>query len=293
MRAFVWFLGLIAAGLAAMALLAYPAWLLLHPTFDFPFHRVASRIGMLALLIGLVLVARRLRVADRASLGYGLPARAFFPQFGFALGLGVVTMAGVVALMWLLDLRELKPGVVLDTATIARFALKGLLSGIAVALIEETFLRGAMFSAIERESGARVATVLTALLYSATHFIARTRIPADEVTATSGLDMLAGSLRLFADPLLIADAFVSLFAVGVVLGAVRAMTGNIAACLGLHAGWVWVILVVRETSQPDRAHPLTFLLSEFDGMVGWLVFAWTVLIGAVLYFVYRRRAHSG
>ena len=31
MRTFCWFLGLLLAGFAAMALLSYPAWLLLHP----------------------------------------------------------------------------------------------------------------------------------------------------------------------------------------------------------------------------------------------------------------------
>jgi hypothetical protein len=49
MRTFFWFLGLLLAGFAAIALFAYPAWLLLHPHFDFPFHRIASRVGMLAL----------------------------------------------------------------------------------------------------------------------------------------------------------------------------------------------------------------------------------------------------
>lgn len=289
MRAFAWFFGLILAGLAAMGLLAWPAWLLLHPHFDFPFHRIASRIGMLALLVGLVILSRRLGVADRASLGYGAPRRVFLREMFLALGVGWVLMAAVVAVMILLDLRELKPGVVLDARTLATFALKGVISGLIVAFIEETFLRGAMFTAIQRESGARAAIVLTALVYSATHFIARHRIPADQVTSSSGLDLLAGTLRLFGDPLQIADAFLCLFAVGVVLGMVRAINGNIAACIGLHAGWVAVITLVRETSQPDRSHSLSVLLSTFDGMVGWFVLAWTIGIGILLYFFYSRR----
>lgn len=288
MRAFAWFFGLILAGLAAMAIFAYPAWLLVHPTFDFPFHRVAGRIGMLALLVGLVIVARRLHVADRASLGYGLRRPAFIRELFTALAIGWVLMAAVVAVMIVLDLRDLKPGVVLDAATLASLALKGVISGLVVAFIEETFLRGAMFTAIQRESGARAAIILTALVYSATHFIARHRIATDDVTASSGLDLLAGTLRLFADPLHIADAFLCLFAVGVVLGMVRALTGNIAACIGLHAGWVAVITLVRETSQPDRSHALSALLSTFDGMVGWFVLVWTVGIGVLLYFFYRR-----
>ena len=54
MRALSWFLGLMAVALAAIAAFSWPAWLLLHPHFDFPFHRIGERVGMLALLLGFV-----------------------------------------------------------------------------------------------------------------------------------------------------------------------------------------------------------------------------------------------
>ena len=42
-----------------------------------------------------------------------------------------------------------------------------------------------MHSAIARESGALWAIVLVSLVYAATHFFAKTRIPADQVTAAA------------------------------------------------------------------------------------------------------------
>jgi membrane protease YdiL (CAAX protease family) len=293
MRAFAWFFGLILLGLAGIAALAWPLYELVTPTIDAPFHRVASRTGMLILLIGFIVVARRLALSDRASLGYGLPRRQFFAEAAIGLALGVATMLPIVLIMIALDLRMLREGVVLDVATFAHLALKGLTSGIAVALIEETFLRGAMHSGIQRESGARLAVLLTALVYSATHFIGKYRIAADQVGPGSGLDLLAGSLAKFGDPAAMADAFLCLFAVGVLLGMVRTLTGNIAACIGLHAGWVWVITFVRETSLRDESSPLAFLLSTFDGMVGWLVLGWTLVIGGALWWFYRRRGRRG
>lgn len=293
MRAFAWFFGLILLGLAGIAALAWPLYELVTPAIDAPFHRVASRTGMLILLIGFIVVARRLALSDRTSLGYGLPRRRFFAEAGIGLALGVATMLPIVLVMIALDLRVLRDGVTLDVATFANLALKGLTSGIAVALIEETFLRGAMHSGIQRESGARLAVLLTALVYSATHFIGKYRIPADEVGPGSGLDLLAGSLAKFGDPAAMADAFLCLFAVGVLLGMVRTLTGNIAACIGLHAGWVWVITFVRETSLRDESSPLAFLLSTFDGMVGWLVLGWTLVIGGALWWFYRRRGRRG
>jgi len=294
MRAFAWFLGLMAAALAAVALFAWPAWTLLHPYFDFPFHRVGERVGMLALLLGFLALARHLKLTDRASLGYGEPRRAFVREMGIALALGVLTMLAVVGLMAALGLLAWRAGAPAGAAALARLIATRAVSGFAVAFIEETFLRGAMYTAIERESGTRAAVLLTALLYAATHFFASFHIAPAQVTPHSGVDLLAGTLHTFAQPLAIADAFLALFAVGIVLGLVRAATGNIAACIGLHAGWVWVMLVAHELTAPLPAAPLSFLLSRFDGFVGWLVLAWTVLLAVPLWrFYLARNAAAG
>lgn len=289
MRAFAWFFGLILVALAATAVFTYPAWVLLHPHFDFPFHRIGERIGMLALLAAFLLVERRLKLADRTSLGYGVAPRAFLREMSIGLILGVVTMLAVVGIMSALGLLDWTAAGGFDAAALLGLVLKRLSSGLAVAFIEETFLRGAMLTAIERESGARTAVLLTAVVYAASHFFARVRIPAEQVSAWSGLDLLAGTLHSFAHPFGIADAFLCLLAVGVVLGLIRVATGNIAACIGLHAGWVWVMLVAHELSAPLRSAPLSFLLSRFDGFVGWLVLAWTILLGAGLRRFYARR----
>ena len=119
------------------------------------------------------------------------------------------------------------------------------------------------------------------MVYSATHFLASHHIAADQVTPSSGLALFTGTLHLFAHPLEVSDAFLCLLAVGIVLAIIRSITGNIAACIGLHAGWVWVMLVTHELAQPVRDRPLSFLLSRFDGFVGWLVLGWTMILGMV------------
>jgi uncharacterized protein len=289
MRAFAWFLLLIAASLAAMAALTYPAWLLLHPHFDFPFHRIGERIGMLGFLVGFVLVARRLRLADRVSLGFAAPRAIFLRELGIGLVLGVITMAAVAASMAALGLLDFHQAAGDDAATVAALIAKRLASALAVGLIEETALRGAMYAGIQRESGTAVAIALTSIVYAWTHFLGSFHIPAAQIGAWSGVALLQGTLQSFAHPLGIADAFLCLTAVGVVLALVRSITGNTAAGMGLHAGWVWVMLVVHGLSQPDRASPLAFLLSRHDGFTGWLVLGWTALLGVGLWRFYRRR----
>jgi len=289
MRAFAWFLLLIAASLAAMAAFTYPAWLLLHPHFDFPFNRIGERIGMLAFLVGFLLVARRLRLADRASLGFGAPRAVYLRELATGLALGVVTMSAVAASMVALGLLDFHQAARYDAGALAALVAKRLASGLAVALIEETALRGAMYAGIERQSGTAVAIALTSVVFAWTHFLGVFHIPAAQVSAWSGVALLHGTLQSFDQPLGIADAFLSLTAVGAVLALVRAITGNTAAGMGLHAGWVWVMLVVHGLSQPDRASPLAFLLSRHDGFTGWLVLGWTVVLGIFLGRFYARR----
>jgi membrane protease YdiL (CAAX protease family) len=284
-RSFAIFLGLIALSLAGIAFLAYPVWSLLPADAGFKFHRVASRVAMLTFLVGFILVARRLKVADRVSLGFALPAGEFVREAAKGWLLGVVLMTPVVATMVLLDMRAWKPSASLDAMSLVKLVALGIVSGLAVALIEEVFMRGVMHSAIARESGTVAAITSVSLVYAATHFFSRVRIPADQVDSGSGIDMLAGVLT---QPVPILDAFLCLAAVGVLLGMVRALTGNIAACVGLHAGWVAVILVVRGSSVRNPEGPATWMLSDYDGFIGWMVLAWIVVIGFALYRWYGR-----
>ena len=289
MRAFAAFLGLILVGFAVMTLGAYPAWLLLHPHFDFPFHRIWSRIGYLWLLVMIWPLLHWLRLDNRESLGYGVVRRIFLREAGIAFVLGLATMLPVALIMGALELTELKPDLALDAAGWAKLALQGALTGIFVSLGEETFTRGAMYSGIARESGPRAAILLTALVYASLHFIGKAHIDAADVGPGSRLVLLRTSLQAFEHPLAIIDAFLCLAAVGVLLGLVRTLAGNIAPCIGLHAGWVFVITFLRQTTQPDRSHPLGWLLSDFDGVVGWLVLVWTMVIGFWIYRFYDRR----
>jgi membrane protease YdiL (CAAX protease family) len=162
-----------------------------------------------------------------------------------------------------------------------------------VAFIEETFLRGAMFTGIERSSGATVAIGLTAFVYAALHFLNRVKIPAEQVDSDSGIELLAGTFDTFMDPAAIVDSFLALFAVGVLLALVRARTGNIAACVGLHAGWVWIIAITRELTRRDPASEWAYLVGSYDGIVGYFVFGWTALMVAAACFILRPAAPAG
>lgn len=280
MRATAWFVAAIAGTLVLAALLAFPIWQFVHAIQpDWPFHRVLSRSWQLLLLIGLVLAVRRLGLRSRSDWGYGLPRSLFIRHVLAGLAIGLATMLPMSLAMVALGIRPLEPGI--DATMLLAAIGMGALTGLVVALVEETFFRGLMFRAVFRESGLAVAAFATALLYSAIHFLARVRLPRDEIGWDSGLTLLGASFSRFADPASIVDSFITLALVGLLLALVRHRTGSIAAGIGLHMGWVCVIKATTRVTEDDAGAKWSFLLSSFDGYTGWLVAAWAAILIAV------------
>jgi membrane protease YdiL (CAAX protease family) len=292
MRALAWFLAAIFGTLALAALVAWPVWLIAHALApDLPFHRIVSRFWQLLLLAGLLMALRRLGLRGRADWGYGLPRPVFLRQFAAGLAIGFATMLPMSLTMGALGIVTLRAG--FDTAMLVEAIVSGALTGLAVAILEESFFRGLMFRAIARESGFAVAACGTALLYSTIHFLARARIPAEEVGWDSGIRLLGGALANFADPLPIADSFITLVMVGLLLACVRQRTGAIALGIGLHMGWVWVIKATTAVTRVDTEARASFLVGSFDGYTGWLVAGWAALLLAVAWVAGWLRPEPG
>jgi len=280
MRAAFSFLAVIFGTLLLASLVAWPVWLVAHALVpEWPFHRIVSRFWQLLLLAGFSPSPRGLGLRDRADWGYGLPRPVFLRQFALGLAIGVATMLPMSFAMGALGIHSLRPG--FGFAMLLGAIGSGALAGLAVAILEETFFRGLMYRAVSRESGFAFAAWSTALVYSAIHFLARARIPADEVAWDSGVRLLRSALAHFAEPFAIADSFVTLVLVGLLLAFVRHRTGAIAAGIGLHMGWVWVIKGTTALTRVDTKSSASFLVSSFDGYTGWLVAGWAaLLIGA-------------
>jgi membrane protease YdiL (CAAX protease family) len=250
----------------------------LAPVEAFPLHRVFTRLTMLGVILLMAWLIRRHGLADRSTLGFDAPRPVFLRRLLAGLVAGLVLMLLAVAALFLLDLREWNARAPQDAAGWMLLAAKGLGSGAAVALIEETFFRGALQGALQRAGALRMALFVVPVYYAAVHFLGRaTSVPFEQVDALSGFVALAGFFDGFAHPLRIADAFLALWLTGVLLALVRWRTGDIAGCIGLHAGFVTVIAVVRRSSSAGDGGALGFLTSSFDGLLGLLVAAMAAL----------------
>ena len=290
MQAFARFFILLALALVAGAVIAYPMWLLVELFVSQPIHRIMHRAAMLAALGGMIWLTRRMQLAHRDALGYGQPRRVFIRQLLLGWFIGAAIMVPLMVMLYQLDVRVLKPKFD-DAGALVLTALAGAASGLTVAFIEETFFRGVLYRAVERESGTRAAIVLPSLLYAALHFLdGRLRIPDNEVDWTSGFAVLVKVFERFSEPLAIVDSFLALLGVGVLLALVRSRTRSIAASMGMHAAWVCIIAFVRETSRVNRDAPAHWLVGSYDGVIGWGALGWIGVFLLLYLLAVRSRA---
>ena len=274
MRAFAWFVGaLLFTGIVGGAL-AYPAYELTSTFANFPFHRVAGRIAMLVLAAALVWLCVHLHLTSKRDLGYGLPRRRFIVISLLFATIGMATAGIGAAFLLLTHLRVGAPDFIPGVAGFARIFLVGVASGFSVALLEETVFRGFLHTAIERESGPWAAVLLTAPLFAVLHFVAKVRIPADQLSWGSGFDLLLRSFAPLGTPALVADTFLSWLIVGLILSLTRVLTGNIAVAIGLHAGWVIVLRMLQEATMSGSSPAYAAWVGRFDGLLGYWLLPW-------------------
>ena len=276
MRNFALFVVLLAGSLLLAAALTYPAWLLVATVSVEPVHRVMNRLAMLIALFGLIVLTRRLGLSNRTALGYALPRAEFLRQLGIGWAAGIGLMLPLVALLLALDVRQIKPGLDGD---LLGLLVGGVLSGLVVAFIEETFFRGVLFTAVERTSGAGAAIAAPSVLYAALHFLGgKLRVPPEQVSWEHGFQVLNRLFERYAQPLAFVDSFLALVTLGVLLALVRLRTGAIAACIGLHAAGVCTIFVLRDTTAVNDHAKLASVVGTYDGVIGWGAFAWLAAI---------------
>jgi len=288
MRSFALFVALLVGALLIAAVLTYPAWWLVSLVSVEPVHRVMHRIAMLLALVGLVVLTRRLGLSSKDAMGYGLPRRQFFIQLGIGFAGGVALMLPLTGLLLGLDIRSVKPG--FEGAWLGLIA-GGVLTGVTVAFIEETFFRGVLFTAVARTSSAAAAVIAPSLLYASLHFLGgKLRVPADQVSWIHGFEVLSKLFERYAEPLALVDSFLALAMLGVLFAIIRLRTGAIAGCIGLHAAGVAFIAVLREATVVNPNADLGALVGSYDGVIGWAALIWFAVIAAAFVTFSRRQA---
>jgi uncharacterized protein len=245
-------------------------------------ERLMARLTQVFILLGFWPLLRWLHLADRESLGYGVAPGVLLRALavGWLLGVAILLVQAIV----LLQLHVLVPSAPPGWFFLVRKAGLAVATGLLVGLLEETFFRGALFYAIRRREGLVPAVIWSAALYAAAHFLKPGALPAGTPFDWSGAFMMA--TRMFSDSLAGCnlDSMAAIFAAGVLLALVRERTGHLGWCIGLHAGWVFVIQVTRRLTDVNPQSGLTFLVGGYDDFIGWLATAWIGVLAVVYWY---------
>lgn len=204
---------------------------------DFP--RYFDRLRWLPVVLGLPWLLRATGLWSLRALGYDhlRPAR-----FAAWFGLGVATLTAVALVQALsvgVSARDRSAFAVLETLAL------GLLSALAVSLLEETVFRGLVLRLFYTAFRPVLAVVLTSLFFASAHF---KDVPdavwtdGDPVTWASGFVVAFWTLW---SPVATFELwpFVNLFLVGTILAVVFLRTGSLWVPIALHTGWVSVRFV--------------------------------------------------
>jgi membrane protease YdiL (CAAX protease family) len=283
------FFGYLFCALSIAAVLSYPlvqtGWL------DYEPQRIMGRLAQLIILLGLWPFLRWLALADRRSLGFAPPRAEILQTIKVGWLFGVLTLLALVTVELILEIRVPEDDWSSELPSLLSKALAALIGGLLIGLGEEMFFRGALYTSIRRGAGVAAAAGFSALLYAMVHFMKPHALPDGMVFDGFGVwTMFAGVfVGLFQWQHL--DSLAALLAAGVLLALLRERSGHIGWCIGVHAGWVFVIQLTRRVTDGNEASGLAFLVGGYDGVIGWLGAAWITLL-AVVYWWMTKPSHG-
>jgi len=290
MRTVVSFFILVSLVITLSPLLAYPVHLILGNFVDYPFHKLVSHVTMLCGLISSGFYLKYHQMYSRQSFGFSSLKKKFLGNLLQGILAGILALALLNLFLLLFGVHQIKPNLDYFWSNLFLIIIKAILAGLVIGFIEESIFRGALFSGLYKKTGAVVTVTLTSLVYAAVHFLKYRALPeGTEITWVTGMEILPEAFFRFSDPNII-DHFLTLLVLGVLLSMVRIRNGNIAMCIGIHAGIVMTMKVTGRFSDYMPGSQFDFLVNRYDHMLGYLSLVWLLVLATVYWrkFLFTR-----
>ncbi len=245
--------------------------------FTSPFRRVNDRVVLILILLFLPVSYRLSGLRSLDSFGWSRrPDR--LKLFAGALGVAMVSMLAVYLLGIFLGVYAWD-GASLSGAQMTAGILKILLGGFLIGLLEETLFRGVVLNALSTGFGRVAGILLTSTLFAVVHFIK----PIDpEIT-----NQWYSGFLLYQQPFSGAGGTVwvemsTLLCMGLVLASLTNWTRSVYVAIGLHTGWVWVMMLFREFSENQQTIVWLYGTGEWIS-TGWVgpIMALIILFAAI------------
>ena len=275
-----------------VGVIAYPAFLALQGAVSF--RTLMFRGALVVMLAGVVVLSKRLGLGW-SQLGLASGLRSFCKQLAQGWAWGVAILAIHVALLLLADVRVISDIKIHDYAAYPRWIGKSLAMGLGVGLNEELLFRGMLLGYLLPRMTAAWAILTSAFYFAGIHFLNTSMDPgATQLGWMSGMTLVGDAFASLGERFHL-DTFLALFTAGAFLATVRVYVPfGLALCMGIHAGWVFVIKVARYvTLQPPKSE-WAGMVGNLDGVIGYLSAFWIslLILGLMGWFRWRERARE-
>ncbi len=248
--------------------------------------RIFDRLFMILGIIFFFIFRPFLKIESPSQLGLRPPRQGTQDLLkGFSLA-----AASMIALGFVMFLSEIfTPYFRLPLSVALQRSSKALLAALTIGLLEEIFFRGMIFKGLLEGSKPVSAFLATNLFYSAIHFVK----PAEKVFLSTpdpwaGIYHLITSFQPFLDPIPLFPGFFGLFLIGIVLSYAFLRTGSLYLSIGLHAGWIFSLKILRVYGD-YRREDLGWLFGSSEpklvsGVAGWMGI---LAVGVIVHWMTR------
>jgi len=244
-----------------------------------PLRKLISKTALVLLLLSIFPLMHFLKLS-KVDLGIA-PKKKFARQIIAGLVLGIVILAPLFLTFYSLDIWVIDHNFQFTATIILAKLFKILLISFLISIPEEMLFRGILLTSLTRAKGVLFAIPLSAFYYAGLHFLkSKTEIPPDEASLSSSYYLIADALTQLTNPGNL-PAFIALMSVGIFLATIRTKSPmSLGVCIGIHAGWVFLIKTNSAFLNRNPSSDWYFLVSNYDGVIGPLVTVWLTLITA-------------
>jgi uncharacterized protein len=219
---------------------------LLEVLRDIEFEKVTTRLITLLLAVGLFPALNALGMRSWRAVGLAgvRPWREVVAGWGLGVvSLGLVLAAGIAAGAFVR-----RPDVAAGVNVLGFLA-----TGITVGFVEEILFRGFLFGSLRKAVAVELAAVVSSLVYALAHF-AKPESGHSVVYghARAGFDLLRDFFGQFGPGHSYFPAVLTLFVLGLILARLYQRRGSLHLAVGVHAGWVFMMLLGLELFDRNR-----------------------------------------
>ncbi|MCH6256370.1 CPBP family intramembrane metalloprotease [Puniceicoccaceae bacterium K14] len=229
-----------------------------------PFPDYFERARLLFVVILLPILFVKCGLTTKTAIGFKKPG---FKVFATWVLYGIGMMTAIYGLYFILDTIAPKENWTISRQ-IEKFAVAAF-GAFVIALIEESFFRGLVFRAFYSAVRPRFAILLSSMFFAMLHFKMGdeplSSLSPEKIGIDDGFHGAWLTLTAFTDGFN-ALQFINLTLVGILLHQSFMITKNLWSCIGMHMGWVFIILGLSKTfNETPNANHFTGTERVLDG----------------------------